>query len=126
MQILKSQVSLGACKRLQHHSEKNNIAENAKRKPYTYSLGQRVMILQDSSRKFGTNAYKGPYEITTINPNGTVRLRIGAVQQTTKIRIFNLRCYPQPLSSCSGATSLLLRSNGRECIRDETAPLERS
>lgn len=70
----------------QKRINKNNIAENAKRKPYTYSLGQRVMILQDSSRKFGTNAYKGPYEITTINPNGTVRLRIGAVQQTYNIR----------------------------------------
>jgi transposase InsO family protein len=65
---------------------KNTTAENAKRKPYEYSIGQKVMILQDPSRKFGTDAYKGPYEITQINNNGTVRLRIGAVQQTYNIR----------------------------------------
>ena len=71
----------------QKRINKNNIAENAKRKPYTYSLGQRVMILQDSSRKFGTNAYKGPYEITTINPNGSYSSpSFGAVQQTYNIR----------------------------------------
>ena len=65
---------------------KNNIAENAKRKPYTYTIGQKVIILQDPSRKFGTNAYKGPYEITQIHTNGTVRLQIGPVQQTFNIR----------------------------------------
>ena len=64
----------------------NNTAENAKRKPYDYSIGQKVMVLQDPSRKFGTNAYNGPYEITSINNNGTVRLRIGPVLRTFNIR----------------------------------------
>ena len=73
-------------KQKQTRINKNNTAENAKRKPYTYSIGQKVMILQDPSRKFGTNAYTGPYQITSINNNGTVRLRIGAVQQTYNIR----------------------------------------
>jgi len=45
------------------------------------------MILQDSTRKFGLNAYKGPYEITTINPNGSYSSpSFGAVQQTYNIR----------------------------------------
>lgn len=70
----------------QRRINKNNKAENDKRKPYEYSIGQKVMILQDPSRKFGTNAYKGPYEITHINNNGTVRLKIGPVHQTYNIR----------------------------------------
>lgn len=70
----------------QKRINKNNTAENAKRKPYTYTIGQKIMILQDPSRKFGTNAYKGPYTITAINNNGTVRLQIGPVQQTYNIR----------------------------------------
>jgi hypothetical protein len=39
--------------------------------------------------------------------------------------IFNLRRCPRPLSSCGGAISLLMRSNGREYIGEETAFLER-
>jgi len=70
----------------QRRINKNNIAENAKRKPYKYTVGQKVMVLQDPSRKFGTTAYKGPYEITYVNNNGTVRLKIGPVQQTYNIR----------------------------------------
>ena len=65
-------------------------------------------------------------ERTALPSHPPLPLQASDISNNEKNRIFYLRCYPRPLSSCSGATSLLLRSNGRECIRDETVPLERS
>ena len=69
---------------------KNNERENKKRKLYHYKVGQKVLISQEQSRKYGKNPYHGPYEIVAINNNGSARLRSllgrGAVYQTYNIR----------------------------------------
>lgn len=69
---------------------KNNKLENKKRKEYNYTVGQKVLIKTEQSRKYGRNPYQGPYEIITLNNNGSVRLRSllgrGAVYQTYNIR----------------------------------------
>ena len=69
---------------------KNNILENKKRKDYDYQVGQKVLIKTEQSRKYGKNPYKGPYEIVTINNNGSVNLksllRRGAVYQSYNLR----------------------------------------
>ena len=80
-------------KRKQALINKNNEAENSKRKEYQYQIGQKVIVRQDPSRKYGTNAYEGPYEITHINQNGSIRIRMGAVQRTYNIR--NLHPYKE-------------------------------
>jgi transposase InsO family protein len=76
--------------RRQRTIRQNNERENAKRTPYTYAVGDRVMVEQPQHRKYGQPKYKGPYEIDTVNDNGTVRLRQpkqgGAVYQTWNIR----------------------------------------
>ena len=69
----------------------NNKRENAKRAPHTYAVGDKVVVEQDPNRKHGTNRYKGPYTVTRVHDNGTVRLRQrtpagGAVFQTWNIR----------------------------------------
>jgi hypothetical protein len=69
----------------------NNQRENAKRLPYTYNVGDKVMILQHQHRKYGQPRYAGPYDIDRVNANGTVRLRQntangGAVYSTWNIR----------------------------------------
>jgi len=71
---------------------KNNERENAKRKEYTYSVGDRVAVKQEPNRKFGSDRYKGPYEVVQVFNNGTIRLNMsnahagGAVYQTWNIR----------------------------------------
>jgi hypothetical protein len=71
---------------------KNNERENAKRKAYTYSVGDKVSIKQEPNRKFGSDRYKGPYEVVQVFNNGTIRLKQsnartrGAVYQTWNIR----------------------------------------
>ena len=69
----------------------NNDRENAARVPYTYSVGDQVMIEQYQHRKYGSPRYKGPYTVNTVNDNGTIRVRQdtangGAVYQTWNIR----------------------------------------
>ena len=69
----------------------NNKRENATRKDHVYTVGDHVMISQDTNRKHGSDPYKGPYTVTQINDNGTVQLTKaatngGAVSQTWNIR----------------------------------------
>ena len=69
----------------------NNKRENAKRTPYEYNVGDKVLIENDINRKFGESQYKGPYEITEVYDNGTVKLKQdtnngGVVYQTWNIR----------------------------------------
>ena len=68
----------------------NNKRENAKRIPHEYKPGDKVVVLQDPSRKHGQDRYRGPYTVTQVHTNGTVQLqqakRGGAVYQTWNIR----------------------------------------
>ena len=69
----------------------NNKRENATRKDHVYTVGDHVMISQDTNRKHGSDPYKGPYTVTQINDNGPVQLTKaatngGAVSQTWNIR----------------------------------------
>jgi len=52
----------------------NNTGQNAKRKLHVYRvLGDQVLILVDPNRKHGGDIPTGPYEITQVNENGTVK-----------------------------------------------------
>ena len=72
--------------RKQARIESNNKAENKSRRPYRYQVGQRVMVKNDQSRKYGKNPFSGPYLVSRVNDNGTIRIRKGAVQQTYNVR----------------------------------------
>ena len=65
---------------------KNNKQENQSRKPYQYHVGQKVLVRNEQSRKYGVDPYQGPYEIVHINNNGSIRIRKGHVQMTYNIR----------------------------------------
>jgi hypothetical protein len=69
----------------------NNKRENAKRKAHNYRVSETVKVVLDLQRKHGADRYKGPYQVTKVNDNGTVELRQntcngGAVFQTWNIR----------------------------------------
>jgi ribosomal protein L21E len=77
--------------RKQHLIKQNNQRENRTRVPHEYKVGDKVLVKQDPSRKHGDDRYKGPYEITQVYDNGTVKLlqgtsRGGVVSQTWNIR----------------------------------------
>ena len=69
----------------------NNKRENLTRIPHQYTLGDQVMVKQDPNRKHGSDRYKGPYTVTRVYDNGTVKLSRatqagGAVYETWNIR----------------------------------------
>jgi transposase InsO family protein len=69
----------------QDRIEKNNKAENAKRVHHTYKEGDQVLLRRGTENKYEA-PYKGPFNILKVNDNGTVCLRVGAVEDTYNIR----------------------------------------
>jgi transposase InsO family protein len=65
----------------------NNEWENAKRKPYTYHVNDKILLQNRMDTKFGETAYTGPYQIVRVNDNGTVQICKGAVIETVNIRL---------------------------------------
>ena len=65
--------------------EKNNKAESAKRVAHSYKEGDLVLLLRGTENKYEA-PYQGPYKITKVNDNGTVCLKIGAVEKMINLR----------------------------------------
>ena len=65
--------------------DKNNKAENAKRVAHLYKEGDLVLLQRGTENKYET-PYQGPFSIQKVNDNGTVRLKVGAVEDTVNIR----------------------------------------
>ena len=64
---------------------KNNKAENAKRVAHLYKKGDLVLLWKGTENKYET-PYQGPFDILKVYDNGTVRLKVGAVEDTYNIR----------------------------------------
>src|SRR5688572_7600294 len=52
--------------------EKNNKAENAKQTAHLYKEGDPVLVRRGTENKY-ESPYRGPYNITKVKDNGTVR-----------------------------------------------------
>ena len=65
---------------------KNNIRENKNRIDHVYKIGDRILIKNQQSSKYAQQAYSGPYRITAVNPNGTVNVKKGVVEEPWNIR----------------------------------------
>ncbi len=77
--------------RKQRLIDQNNRRENAKRIPHTYNVGDTVKVKNASHTKFGSDAFIGPFTVTAVYDNGTLRLQRdtasgGVVTQTWNIR----------------------------------------
>jgi hypothetical protein len=95
--------------RKQQLIRKNNQIENSKRIPYTYRVGDLVMLENHRANKY-EQPYLGPYSIRKVNTNGTVRLQMGAVTDTVNIR----RIHPYKTSNSSrGGECSMRRAKSR-------------
>jgi hypothetical protein len=63
---------------------KNNDAENARRIPHTYQVGDKVLIKRGTKNKYEA-PYEGPYTIKKVYDNGTVRIKVKKVEDTYNI-----------------------------------------
>ena len=71
--------------RKQQIIEKNNKRENAGRIEHNYRVGDKVRLTRGMENKYEA-PYKGPYAILRVNDNGTVRLKVKAVEDTYNVR----------------------------------------
>jgi transposase InsO family protein len=73
--------------------EENNRRENAKRILHTYRIGDKVLVKQHNQTKYGGPEYDGPYPISAVNANGTVRVRKSNYYDIVNIR--NIKPYTE-------------------------------
>ena len=65
---------------------RGNERKNNNRKDNTYQVGEKVLLKNEWKTKFSQDAYKGPYTITAVRDNGTVRAHKGLVMDTYNLR----------------------------------------
>jgi transposase InsO family protein len=85
----------------------NNKKENAKRVQHVYQVGDKVLLHRGTENKY-ESPYHGPFLIMQVNDNGTVRLKVNAVEDTYNIRrIIPYHTSPDPDhgGECSMRTS---------------------
>ena len=63
----------------------NNKRENDKRIQHKYHVGDKVLMRNKLARKLEL-PYKGPYAVTDVFRNGTLRVQIGPVEDRVNIR----------------------------------------
>ena len=65
----------------------NNNRENAKHKEHAFKVNDLVLIKQAQTTKYGTDQFRGPYPIVSINDNGTLRVR----ESSALVDTYNVR-----------------------------------
>ena len=77
-------------KNKQNLIDKSNVRENKSRIDWDYNVGDLVLVTStDIERKLDCPT-QGPFAITQVHTNGTVRIQRGAVSERVNIR----RCMP--------------------------------
>ncbi|KAL7541220.1 hypothetical protein ACHAWF_006879, partial [Thalassiosira exigua] len=73
-------------RRRQQLVDHNNARENARRIDYDYRVGQKVLIIRDGTLSKSELKYDGPFTVTEVYTNGTVRIRRGTVNERLNMR----------------------------------------
>jgi hypothetical protein len=63
----------------------NNKRENSKRQQHVYHVGDKVLLNRGTENKY-ESPYIGSLDIMQVNDNGTVCLKVNAVENTYHIR----------------------------------------
>ena len=66
--------------------DKANLRENQNRVDYDYQVGQQVYVIRDGIFCKLDGPKLGPFPITDIYTNGTVRIQRGSVNERINIR----------------------------------------
>jgi hypothetical protein len=75
--------------RRQRQIDKDNARENRRRLPYDYKIGHKCLIIKNINGERLPKAddrNKGPYAITEVYTNGTVRIQKGSISERINIR----------------------------------------
>ena len=58
----------------QAQTDRNTARENAQRADYDYAVGNQALVRKDGILCKAESQYSGPYTITTVHTNGTIRI----------------------------------------------------
>jgi hypothetical protein len=72
--------------RRQTEIDRNNARENNKRLRHEYKVGDKVLLTVPGINPKLSTPRKGPYPITRVYSNGTIRIQRGAVTERVNIR----------------------------------------
>ena len=72
--------------RRQASVDKYNARENARRIDFDYAVGHKVMIQKDGHIRKAEDKYLGPFTITQVHTNGTIRIQRGTMSERINIR----------------------------------------
>ena len=64
----------------------NTLCENASRVDFDYAVGGQAMVWIDGTLRKAADKYTGPFCITTVHTNGTIRIQKGALSKRLNIR----------------------------------------
>jgi hypothetical protein len=70
----------------QVQTDRNTARENAQRANFDYKVGGQVLVRKDGILRKAESKYTGPYKITTVHTNGTIRIQRGAQSERLNIR----------------------------------------
>ena len=73
-------------KRRQALVDQNNARENKRRIDFDYAVGQKVLLKKDGILRKAEDKHSGPFVITQVHTNGTVRIQRGTVSERLHIR----------------------------------------
>ena len=62
-------------RRRQELVDQNMQRENARRVDFDYGLGMKVLLINEGKIRKAQDRYSGPYVITEVHTNGTVRIQ---------------------------------------------------
>ena len=63
----------------------NNKRENMRRNNHQYKVGEKILVKRTKNSKYELK-FMGPFPITKINDNGTVRFQKGIINDAVNIR----------------------------------------
>ena len=73
-------------KRRQKQVDKSCELKNKLRVDFDYRVGQKVLLFKDGILRKAEDPYEGPYVITDVYTNGTVRIQRGTLNERLNIR----------------------------------------
>ena len=66
--------------------DQNNVRENKNRVDFDYRTGQKVLLLKEGILRKAENRHEGPYVITEVHTNGTIRIQRESWSERLNIR----------------------------------------
>ena len=73
-------------KRRQQQVDKSCDLKNKQRLDFDYRVGQKALLIKDGKLRKAEDPYEGPYVITDVYTNGTVRIQRGTLNERLNIR----------------------------------------